>query len=262
MAKIVSVCPSYDGRMDAGCSRSLHQTGSKKHDVLPLPNWSSLLTQNCNGLWCRGLNLRRYGFTWWAMLHADITPEEYYLDKLHDIAEHHQADFVSAMVPIKNDKGVSSTALAHPSNPWLPGVRLSMAQLHHPSFPKTFDVGGAVHALKKLPEGLRVDYPQTYLLANTGCCICRLDRKWATRVWFENHDRIEPLGDPNDLKTDWYAQAQSEDWWFSQRIAALGGKVMVTQEVVTRHRGYKDYRSDETWGRPIDPDFQKCNPER
>ncbi len=69
---------------------------------------ASLLALNFNTLWCRALNLRRKRrVDYFAMLHADIEPEEGWLDALVGELEAHSADVFSAVVPIKEDRGLT-----------------------------------------------------------------------------------------------------------------------------------------------------------
>jgi hypothetical protein len=249
VSKVVVVTPSYDNRANFGSARSIFQTGSRKHDVLPIPQSSSLSIQNCNGLWCKALNLRKNGFQWFAMLHADVTPDILWIDTLIDEAEKYKADFMSVVIPIKSEEGVTSTAILDAANLWRPWCRLTTSQKNYKDFPKTFDINGLIRSLDKLPEPLGVHkFPSCPLLgANTGCMVVRLHRPWATSVWFQGGDRIAQESNGN-----WIAENQPEDWWFARRIAEEGGVVMSTQIVEVLHEGRKNYSSKESWGAPID----------
>jgi hypothetical protein len=166
-------------------------------------------------------------------------------------AEKHNADFVSAAIPIKeirgNAAGTTSTAISWPGEPFRQSARLTLAQVNHKSFPTTFDIHAAADALENLPPELRLEnVPREYLLANTGCMVCRLDRPWCEKVWFDNPNRIEKINGK------WQALCRPEDWYFSQRIQEEGGKVMVTKAVHVKHWGLFDYDSREVWGRNRD----------
>jgi len=163
-------------------------------------------------------------------------------------AERTGADLLSAVVPIKNEQGLTSTAILLPGGPLGGFYRLSMAQVLHPAFPVTFDIHMAVKALVGLPEGLReTGMPSEALLVNTGCMVVRLDRPWADeRIWFEDLNRI--------IRINGALQAicKSEDWNFSHRAAQAGGNVMATKSIKLTHRGASDFSSSQIWGKPRD----------
>src|SRR5205823_6653491 len=122
--------------------------------------------------------------------------------------------------------GMTSTALSQTD--WRNGsfCRLTQRQVRHPDFPDTFGCAEAAAALERLPGDLKVaDVPRASLLANTGCMICRLDRPWCERIWFETFDSIVQSGD------QWHPFCLSEDWVFSHRVQEHGGKVMATRLV-------------------------------
>ncbi|HEY2414999.1 MAG TPA: hypothetical protein VGI40_22335 [Pirellulaceae bacterium] len=249
MANVFLGCPTYDGTMSALTARGMFATASERHRVYTAVGDFSLVSLNCNRLWCMALNTRQANdLQWFAMLHADIGPERWWVDKLIAEAERCNADLLSAVVPIKDAEGLTSTAILKPGGPLGGFVRLTMSQVRHPSFPDTFDVQAAVERLAKLPEELRLlDLPREALLVNTGCMVMRLDRPWADeRLWFDDLNGIVRI---NGELT---AICKSEDWNFSHRVAQLGGKVMATRIVKLTHRGVSDYSSDQVWGKPRD----------
>lgn len=246
MSNVFLACPTYNGQLDFATARSLYHTASQNHRVHVMAGAASLLTANCNALWCMALNNRAH-LTWFAMLHADIEPEHWWLDKLIAEAEAHQADLMSAVVPMKNFDGLVSTAIARPGGDSHIFCRLTMQQVRHPLFPDTFGIHEAADALEQLPPPLQVrDVPREALLANTGCFICRLDRPWSEQVWFSLVDGIEKV---NGL---WQHVTLSEDWVFSGRVARHGGKVMATRTVSLAHRGITAFESTNVWGHPRD----------
>src|SRR5438034_6910050 len=95
------------------------QHASREHRVAEATETNSLLAGNCNVHWCEALNLREQNeLKWFAMLHSDVIPEAFWLDKLIAEAEKHQADMMSAVVPIKTDQGLTSTAICRPGGPF------------------------------------------------------------------------------------------------------------------------------------------------
>src|SRR5262245_31348797 len=127
MAKVFLACPTHEGRLDAGCARGLYGSATRKHQLFISLHATSLLCQNCNALWAEALNQRRdNGFEWFAMLHSDVDPEYCWLDRMIDIAEESGADLLSAVIPIKDKRGLTSTAVASPTTPFAPFCRLTM----------------------------------------------------------------------------------------------------------------------------------------
>jgi hypothetical protein len=98
-------------------------------------NGASLLAFNFNLLWCAALNQRQdKGLTHFAMHHADIQAEVGWLDQLIDEMAAVQADVLSVVVPIKDEKGLTSTGLQDPKTCKI--RRLTMREIF--TLPKTF----------------------------------------------------------------------------------------------------------------------------
>lgn len=246
MANILLGCPTYDGSLNSLTAQSIFATAAREHRVFTAVADFSLVSLNCNRLWCQALNTREANqLEWFAMLHADVAPEPWWLDKLIAEAERNDADLLSAVVPIKDERGLTSTAILLPGGPLGGFYRLTMAQALHPTFPVTFDIHQAVAALASLPDGLReTGLPAEALLVNTGCMVVRLNRPWADeRIWFEDVNRIVRINGA------WQAICKSEDWNFSHRVAQEGGKVMATKSISLTHRGVSDFFSSRIWGK-------------
>jgi hypothetical protein len=196
---------------------------------------------------------------WFAMLHADVAPEPGWLDKLIAEAEQHGADIVSTVIPLKDFTGKTSTAIANDN--WktepvgglgakYPGIfgRLTLQQVHHLNFPRTFDLNAAADALVALPEPLRMEIPRVALLCNTGCVLVRL----AAKVdWLAAHfTLIEGRYQDGEAYRSWYLP---DDWLFTYRAAVAGAKVMATTAVKCGHIGMWRWESDAqgTTGRDV-----------
>ena len=241
--------PSYDGTVqyDTLAIALLYSTNRKK---LTTKVAGSLLCHNFNIAWSDALNKREeHGIEWFAMLHGDIVPNDHYwIDTLIAEAETFGADMMSAVVPIKNHDGLTSTAIENVNDPWEVLVRLSLKQVNHESFPETFDNAMALNALALLPEPLKCTIPgNPRLLANTGCMVIRLDRPWVEDLYFQTHDKVRRRADGK-----FEVCVQPEDWLMSKAIAERGGKVMVTKKFSVQHKGMGGFHSNETWGRDRD----------
>ncbi len=130
--------------------------------------------KNFNELWCHALNLHHHGerVDYFAMLHDDIGPAKYWLDTLIEELETKQLDVLGVVVPIKDSRGMTSLALDHEDDPWMPFAKLSM------------------HDVYELPETFTSEDVGRPLLLNTGCWVCKWNQDWARTVHFEINDRI------------------------------------------------------------------------
>jgi hypothetical protein len=201
---------------------------------------SSLLAGNFNGLWCEALNVVRSGqrLDYFAMIHADVQPDELWLDVLIEELEARDLDLLGAVVPIKDPHGLTSLALAHPSgDPWSILCRLTMADAYR--LPETFTSEDIGHPL----------------LLNTGLWVCRFDEAWARKVWFTINDRIVQFPDGQ-----YVAQCVSEDWFFSRQCHELGLKIGATRRVRLTHRGPTEFHNTHAWGELFDSAYVPKSP--
>lgn len=250
MAGIFLGLPTYNGWMTTGCGQAAMGCPSLEHDLITVSQSGSLLCGNCNRLLVMALNEQKErDLTWFALLHADIAPEACWLDKLVAEAELHGADMMSVPIAIKNQLGVTSTAICSGRRFGQYG-RLSFAQLRHPDFPRTFDIDDAADALAQLPPPLGATIPRIALLANTGCMIVRIDKPWSRRLIFRT---LDYLHEREDGKME--ARDLSEDWYFSWLVAKLGGKVMCTTMVSASHHGTVDFPNNKDWPNGIPNEF-------
>src|SRR5215471_18433913 len=149
--------PSYSPWLAAGAAQGCAcASDGKRLDVHFEFNQGSLLALSFNALWCRALNLAKAGgLDYFAMLHTDVGPNNGWLDALVAELDATGLDVLSVVVPIKDPRGVTSTALARDDgDPFGVFTRLTMQEVFR--LPETFtsaDVGGRP------------------LLVNTGCWV-------------------------------------------------------------------------------------------
>lgn len=218
------------GGVAGGVLTATHVTGSR-HKIADIVCVSrSLLTQNFNGLFVAALNSRPR-VDYFVMLHADVQPGAGWVDELIQQATLHDAAVCSVVVPIKNESGVTSTAVLDPETNRL--RRLTMREVC--KLPVTFDAASA-------------GFPGQVLLINTGCWIADLRTDWPDR-WiarggcFRNQDRIIRCPDGS-----YAAQTFSEDWVFGCDLHTLGVRAVATRAVRVRHKGEFDFPNDAPWG--------------
>ena len=192
----------------------------------------SLLANNFNRLWCWALNEAKTDrCDYFAMQHADIEPDAGWLDVLIDELDRTGLDVLGVPAPIKDARGLTSTALARDDgDTWRVHARLTVAELQR--LPETFtaaDVGGRP------------------LLLNTGLWACRFNPEWARLCRFTINDRIV-VGPDGEYRPE----VEPEDWFFSRLLNELGLKVGCTRKVRLTHRGPFAFPNDRAWGDRFD----------
>ena len=225
--------PGYS-HITGGASRAFwRSTRLPDPQVYYAYNHGSLLAANFNSLWCDALNRVHRGgrVDYFAMQHADVEPQDWWLDALIDELEYKNLDVLGAVVPIKDANGLTSLALDRPDgDTWRPLCRLTMAEVH--KLPKTFTSADTTHPL----------------LLNTGLWVCRFDQAWVKKIHFTINDRIV-----FDRGNDRYvAQCEPEDWYFSRLCHEIGLKVGATRKIKLTHSGEAAFPSDRVWGQPHD----------
>jgi hypothetical protein len=222
--------------LNYGAAKGLWEATLGAHDVYH--EQSGMGWDDMNRLWCFALNQAQKGkFTHFAMLHSDITPSPGWIDLLSDELDDRDGDLISAVAALKNEDGLTSCGIGDKDDTWTPFRRFT------------------THELMELPETFGIedtDYPDRYLLHNTGCWLADL-RKPLWRTVDDNNCLVADFSFPIRglmLPTgEIVHQRESEDWHFSRMIAELGAKTYATRRVSTIHFGQKGYRNDYAWGR-------------
>lgn len=206
--------------------------------VARLDRPGSILTSNFNRAWATALNLRSQGVTHFAMLHADVGAPPGWLDTLFAEMDRLGADVVSAVVPLKTEHGLTSTAIGTESV-YL-NRRLSMREVFQ--LPETFGAAD-VEAL----TGMRGP-----LLVNTGLFLADLRKPWASEC--DDEGRLKwAFRFANEIRRDpktgaFRAFVASEDWLLSHHLASVGARVYATRKVPCFHVGTHRYLSGKPWG--------------
>jgi hypothetical protein len=186
----------------------------------------SLLSLVFNRLWCRALNERsEQGYTHFAMHHSDIQAPVGWMDVLLEELEKHRADVLSAVVAIKDYRGLTSTG--YRPDDLGPITRLTVKEVD------------------RLPETFSIDdlgRPGHWLMVNTGLWICRFTEPWIEKVCFNVCDAI--------VEQDglFHPRCLPEDWNFSGFCARQGLKVMATRKLRVLHHGDSGFPNNGTWG--------------
>lgn len=241
--KLYIAVPHRDGWVHWGTSAACLHGPSKVGRTVD-PYGSSVLTQTFNRLLSNALNARdREGYTHFVMLHNDVVPKPGFYEVLLREMTAHKLDVVSALVPLKDERGLTSTAVDTPGNPW-GNRRLTMSEAME--LPETFSA-----------EDVPFRQPDSCLLLNSGCWIMPLDEPWTRGLHFRQQDRIV-WGRCNQ---EWIAQSISEDWDFSRQLWSRGVRMGCTRAVELFHQ-IPQYTNQKAWGTWIqDEDFIKAEAE-
>jgi hypothetical protein len=183
----------------------------------------SLLAATFNNFLIQGLNRRDEGKAdWMLLLHSDIVPMDTqgWIDALWRERCRVGADAISAVVPIKDARGVTSTAL-ETDNLYAPR-RLTIREIE-----KQDDV----------------TFTDDKLLINTGMLLINLRAPWADNFLFTIGDALLLM--PSGKRA---VGVTPEDWNFSRRVRELGGQVWATSAIKLTHVGRFAYPSFGGWG--------------
>lgn len=215
----VIAIPSYDGSVDLKTITAV-TLASENYTPNLITQRSSALGNCFNRLWAAALNARTQGMpiTHFAMLHADIAPEEGWLDKMLAIMETTGADVLSAIVPIKSNDGLTSTAL-DTGTEWRVH-RFTMKQVYK----------------------MEPTFTHPKLLLNTGLMLVDFRKPWIEKIHFTIRDgMVKENGVFRPVM-------MSEDWGFSRDAVRLGAKLFATREVKVEHVGRSVYTNSRPWG--------------
>jgi hypothetical protein len=221
---------------------------SERHEVAVLALPTSLPTSCFNVLYSTALNKQEAGegVELFAMLHADLAPQGYWLDTLVAELLEKGGDLISAVNIIKDGRRLTSSGLAMPGVPWRPWRRFTVNELA--KFPETFnapDIGSA----------------DLVLLHNTGCWVADIRRpvfheeneQGELRAFFTTNDRVVRKGP----KREWAVEVESEDWFFSRCLHALNANTYITRKVRTYHYGLAEMDNFTPGGQDEDSEVLK-----
>lgn len=220
--------PSYGRQVDVGHAKGAYQWPTAgRCKVTPREKMGSCCPDIFNLLWDECINERATaGYTHAAILHTDVEPEPFWLDI--GLAEMNRldADVISTVIPIKDRRGVTTTALKLDDSGHY--RRLCMRELV--KLPWTFDAKGA-------------GFPNGTLLVNTGCILFRLGPPWMDALSF--HYATSRVQGKNG---QWSSLRGTEDWIASLYLAMCGTKVYATRKITVNHWGLGAFNNKDAWG--------------
>ncbi len=189
--------------------------GEIQMPIMEMMATSSLLPFSFNQLW---LTAKNNDADYFAMIHSDVVPDMGWLDVMYKELLETGADVLSAVIPIKNSSGLTSTALES-SDPWSPR-RLTLYEIF--------------------------DREETFfdplLLVNTGLWICKMKSFWNTKdLIFHQEDSYR------ETKNGLEPLTLSEDWGFSRQARTNGARLFATRKVKLYHE-HVNYHNHFAWG--------------
>lgn len=233
-----------NGTLSIGTSQAIHHASDRDLDLGVVHAGSSLLAMNFNALWCTALNSSPRP-DYFAMLHSDIVPAPGWIDTLIEDLESGPYDVVSAVVPIKDANGWTSTGLGRYRD--CVETVLVGDREHRRITTKELQSLPAVFETKHVRE--LFESAMGFLTINTGCWIARFGAApWVeTFPGFNIEDRIVRKEDGS-----FEARVWPEDWKFSEGLASDSIPYAATQNVNLTHVGVNHFGSRQKWGKDHD----------
>jgi len=212
--------PTRDGRFDHRISDTLIQARLRFATSCQRTNRSSLLTFNFNSIYADALNRRKDGITHLFLIHDDVVPTDREWPELllHELKTY-SLHAISAIIPIKNNTGKTSTAVEHADG--------TIEHLRTPTTHATFLSADAK--------------PGQRLLINTGLLLLDIRHEWAERLCFNIRDEIVRKQDGT-----FEAKVHPEDWEMSRWFARNGVPYGATSRVNLVHCGGGEWPSINT----------------
>ncbi len=195
-----------------------------------VPMESAFHCANFNALWCAALNSREgNGWTHVAMIHQDVHAVRWWLDKALEVMDRADVDLLSVVLPLKDDKGMTSTAVL---DKWkLATRRLAMKEVHR-YLPETFTSADLAE----------LGHENSLLLASGGLQLYRVG-DWMEKVWWEAPTKIV-----RDQSGQFVSAVWDEGWNLSLQMYQLGLKIACTREIHANHLGGGVWGNEESWG--------------
>lgn len=223
MANVMVGIPCYGDQLHASMIVPLIHP-SQAHSVRLSKINSSACAMTMNRLWIEALEARDRGeITHFIMLHNDIVPEIWFVDKMMAELERVGADVLSAVSPIKDPDGFTSTAMDEPMgdvDPYWRVRRLTMKEVYK----------------------REATFTDPKLLVNTGLMLCDLRKPWTEEIYFTLEDRIIRWRGKR------VAVMMPEDWGFSRMAKKAGASLWATRAVALEHFGLSSFPNTFAWG--------------
>lgn len=219
-AKVFVGIPAYGDKVNPSLIEAMLGASPKGQLFHIQSSALSLLPHNFNVLYCNALNARAKGFTHFCLVHADVVIKtKAWLDKMLDIMERENADVLSVISPIKDKRGVTSTAVCNGT--WQAN-KLTMREI----------------------MALSETFTHPKLLVNTAVILIDIQKPFAELAHFEFRDRIRW----SNSEQKFMPEVWPEDWGYSEMAREKGARVFATREIELEHIGTHRYSNQFAWG--------------
>lgn len=198
---------------------------------------SSMLCESFNG---GVVNAKNWPADEFAMIHSDMAADPGWLAPLISARVAVDADICNAVVPIKDDRGVTSTAVGYSADWTERKRRLTVRECL--SLPETFTIEDVQR---------EIDPEAKLLLPNPGCMVMRCGEWFFTWPGFRTESYVEYVADEGYYR----AREISEDWLLGYYCYKHGIKVAATTAVQPEHIGRKKYSTKQPWGLDCDREY-------
>ena len=236
MKRVLLVQPAY-GKIEPESYHSAQLATKRKGDV------SVGIMRPCASLLAHAFNLGaayclNQKYEYFAMLHGDISAKDGWIDTLLDTLDT-GVDVVHAVAPIKDHRGLTSTAIAFWDDQFEPVRRLTVSELT--KLPEVFTITDVQQ---------NIDPNAKRLLPNTGCLCFRADTWFKRFPGFTINDQLATM-DGNE----WAVDVMPEDWnfghWCGRNFLTVAG----VTNVDLRHYGRWSFTTSAKYGWEIDEHY-------
>jgi hypothetical protein len=215
-------------------------------------------------------------YDYFLLIASDVEPNDNFMHLMVEELELHKYAALGCVVAIKDNRGMTSTAVGQISNRWTEARKLTMTEVDQ--LPLTFGVeeclqflewkqGNCFEKLLAHPE------PRWQcdlcLLPNTGCLLIKMadwcwefpgfeirdqfyewhDDRWLPpRPMFMEKPHYPDHTELSKAKTPRKCSCVPEDWNFGRWMARMGLRVGATSKVRTYHYGVQKFGNDSAWG--------------
>lgn len=240
LSKIFVAVPMHKYEISAATTSSLLSAGTTvKHDIQFCVHGISLLARNFNYMFSMAYN---DGFDYIFYIHSDIGVHSRnglsWVDNIILRMQQSGAAVISTVVPIKNDLGVTSTAIQLSKISPYPLKRLTVKQLGSIKQTPLIDRETVCRVMDLNPSDVGA------LLVNTGVmCMNLKEFDWTKWSGFNIFDKIV-----------WNTKKKAkgftipEDWHLSIWLHSMGWPYYVSKELKVIHGGYNEYFNYGNWG--------------
>ncbi len=233
--KVILSMPLYpNGQLPQAAARTFHAWALAPNPnveiVTRLHSATSAAQLAYDVLWSGAINqFNEGGATHYCRIDCDVIPiKPNWLGVMVEELQKHDADIMAAVVPIKDDRGLTTTCIDDTGDIWSPR-RLTMTEI--------FD--------------RHETFTDPKILLNTGLYLVDLSKPWVQAknpdgsLAVSHHMRNKVVMGSNGR---WEARMRSEDWELSRDVRKVGGVRQFATRKVELYHEHQHYANWKVWG--------------